>query len=132
MSHARSKALEVANAFLAAQANLDLDAAVPLASSAYFVVSPGGKRTELGPLFERLTTGYARLEKHIQTQDVTAIEGGHVVYNSGVMVGCRGDGTEFEGVRFMTRPSTISSRSMNRTPSNSVPSPRQPTITPEL
>ncbi len=96
-------ALTVAADFLAAQAARDVEAARPLAQADFAVVSPGGRRTGLDALFERLRGAYAALEKLADGQDVAPVAGGHVVYTHGTMVGERADGTHFEGVRFLDR-----------------------------
>jgi len=96
-------AVRVAAAFLSAQAARDVDAARPLASDAFRVVSPGGKQTGLDALFERLRTAYRSLQKLPEAQDVASVDGGWVVYTHGTMVGERSDGTKFDGVRFLDR-----------------------------
>ncbi len=93
----------VAAEFLAAQAARDVAAARPLATTDFAVVSPGGRRTDLDALFERLSGAYAALEKIAEGQDVAPTEDGYVVYTHGTMVGERADGTRFEGVRFLDR-----------------------------
>ena len=99
----QSDALRIASDFLAAQAAVDLDAARGLCSADYEVVSPGGGRAGLAPLFERLRTTYRSLEKQIHGQDVSAHDGDVVVSSYGEMVGERNDSGAFSGVRFLDR-----------------------------
>ena len=96
-------AREIANRFLKAQADRDVEAARPLAAHGFQVVSPGGARTGLDALFDRLTGAYASLQKLADGQGVCQEDGAFVVYTHGVMVGERTADGPFEGVRFLDR-----------------------------
>lgn len=96
-------ALQIATRFLAAQAARDVEAARPVAAADFAVVSPGGRRTDLDGLFERLRGSYRALEKIPEAQDLAAAGDAVVVYTHGTMVGERADGSRFSGVRFADR-----------------------------
>ena len=98
-----ARAADAASRFLAAQAARDVEAARPIAAGDFAVVSPGGRRTGLDALFERLRGAYRSLEKIAEAQDVATTGDAVVVYTHGTMVGERADGTRFEGVRFLDR-----------------------------
>lgn len=97
-------AARVARDFLAALERGDRETAEAMAAPGFLAESPGGNRTELGPLLDRLESRYVRLVKGVETTDVAQTEGGFAVYFFGEMEGefTGGDGS-FSGVRFMDR-----------------------------